>query len=144
MKYTCEVEINQPRNKVIELFDNPDNMSKWQPGLQSFEHIEGEAGKPGAKSRLKYDMNGRKVEMIETITTRKLPDEFSGTYEAKGVFNSMVNKFFEVGPDKTRWVAETEFEFSGFMKLIGFFMKGSFPKQTQKYLDNFKRFAEST
>jgi carbon monoxide dehydrogenase subunit G len=29
MKYTTEIEINKAVNKVIELFDNPDNMSKW-------------------------------------------------------------------------------------------------------------------
>ena len=70
MKYTLSTTINLPRSKVIELFDNPDNMSKWQPELQSFEHISGEPGEPGAKSRLKYKMGKREVEMIETITAR--------------------------------------------------------------------------
>ena len=54
MKYTTEVEINLPRAKVIELFDNPENLNKWQTGLVSFEHTEGEPGKEGAKSQLKY------------------------------------------------------------------------------------------
>lgn len=36
MKYTCEITINQPLNKVIELFDNPDNLKHWQPGLASW------------------------------------------------------------------------------------------------------------
>lgn len=34
-----------------------------------------------------FDKNGHKIEMIETITVRNLPAEFSGTYEIKGVFN---------------------------------------------------------
>jgi hypothetical protein len=97
MKYTLEIIINKPRAEVIELFNNPDNLIKWQPGLQSYTHISGEQGKPGAKSKLKYDMNGRKIEMIETISVNKLPDEFSGTYETKGVFNTYENYFYEEG-----------------------------------------------
>lgn len=49
MKYESELVIDLPRERVIELFDNPDNLPKWQEGLQSFEHISGEVGQPGAK-----------------------------------------------------------------------------------------------
>jgi hypothetical protein len=107
------------------------------------EHISGEPGKPGAKSRLKYQMGKRLIEMEETITKNNLPHEFDGTYSAKGVFNIMKNKFVPVGENKTKWVSETEFQFSGFMKIIGFFMPGAFKKQSQVYLDKFKKFAES-
>ena len=47
MKYSCELTIDLPRDEVIALFDDPDNLVKWQPGLQSFEHISGEAGAAG-------------------------------------------------------------------------------------------------
>lgn len=142
MKYSCELIINLPRERVIELFDNPDNMPKWQPGLQSFEPISGEPGQPGAKSRLVYDMNGRRVEMVETIVSRNLPDEFSGTYEAKGVKNWIANYFYDEADDKTRWVMDSEFMFSGFMILLSLFMRGSFRKETQSTMFRFKAFAE--
>jgi len=29
MKYECELIIDLPRDRVIEMFDNPDNLSKW-------------------------------------------------------------------------------------------------------------------
>ena len=48
MKYTVETEIDQPIEKVIELFDNPDNMQYWMDGLISFEHLSGTPGQPGA------------------------------------------------------------------------------------------------
>ncbi|MEX0967617.1 MAG: SRPBCC family protein [Bacteroidia bacterium] len=143
MKYTNEVIINLPRERVVELFDNPDNLKHWQPGLKSFEHISGEAGKPGAKSQIKYEMGKRKIEMVETIIKRDLPDEFSAVYETKGVWNEQRNLFIPIGPDKTRYLSEAEFRFSGFMKLIGWLMPGAFKKQSQKYLDDFKTFAES-
>ena len=119
MKYTTEIEINLPIDRVIELFDDPDNLKEWQPGLQSFEHISGTPGQPGAKSRLLFQMGKREIEMIETITVRDLPDEFSGTYEAPGVFNIVKNKFIPLSENKTRYISEQEFQFKGFMKLMG-------------------------
>lgn len=143
MRYKKEILIDLPRERVIELFDNPENLAKWQEGLQSFETINGEPGQSGAKSLMLYDLNGRRVEMIETILKRDLPDEFTGTYEAQGVWNWIGNRFFEEGPDKTRWELETEFKFSGLMRILALFMRGSFPKQTLGQMTNFKEFAES-
>ncbi|MBK7865902.1 MAG: SRPBCC family protein [Ignavibacteriales bacterium] len=142
MKFDCEIEINLPVARVVELFDNPENLKHWQPGLLSFEHISGTPGHPGAKSRLKFQMGKREIEMIETITVRNLPREFSGTYEAKGVYNEVKNFFTPVGGNKTIYKTENEFRFSGFMKIIGFIMPGTFRKESMKYLIRFKEFAE--
>lgn len=142
LKYSVEIEIDLPRDRVVELFDNEENMFKWQKGLMSCDHISGEPGQAGEKSRLVFQMGKRTIEMIETITERNLPDDFNGMYDAKGVHNVVKNRFVELGPDKTKWVSENEFEFQGFMRLIGFFMKSAFPKQSLKYLKDFKAFAE--
>jgi hypothetical protein len=143
MQYTTEITIDLPRARVIELFDNSDNMAHWMPGLQSFAHLSGEPGQPGATSKLVFEQGRRVIEMIETITVRNLPDEFSGTYEAQGVWNGVVNRFFDDGPDRTRWVAEHEFKFSGVMRVIAVFMRGAFRKQSAEYMRLFKAFAES-
>ncbi|MEQ9009514.1 MAG: SRPBCC family protein, partial [Ekhidna sp.] len=90
MKYTCEIVIDKPRDEVIKLFD------------------------------IKYDFGKRKMELIETITFRNLPDEFHGNYQTKGVVNIQKNYFKDEG-QKTKWISETEFKFSGFMKLMAFF-----------------------
>ena len=58
--------------------------------------------------------------MIETITRRDLPDEFAGTYETDGAWNSIENRFIEEGSAATRWVARNEFEFGGFMRIAAF------------------------
>ena len=88
-------------------------------------------------------MGKREIEMIETITTRNLPDEFSGTYEAKGVFNILKVTFVKVSDTKTKYITEEEFQFKGFMKLMAFLMPGAFKKQSLKYMTAFKNFAES-
>lgn len=143
MKYTNQIEINKPIDKVIQLFDNPDNLKKWMEGLIGFEHFFGVPGNPGSKSKLKFKMGSREIEMIETITVRNLPNEFSATYETNGVFNSVSNKFEKVSENKTRYITENEFHFTGIMKVIAFLMPGTFKKQTMKYLVAFKNFAES-
>ena len=143
MKYSSEIEINKPIDQVIALFDNADNMGKWMEGLQTFEHLSGTPGQPGAKSKLVFMMGKRKIEMIETITTRNLPAEFSGTYEAKGVFNIVKNKFIKLSASKTKYITENEFQFKGMMKIMGFLMPGMFKKQSYKYLKDFKKFVEN-
>ena len=143
MKYTIEIEINKPIDEVIALFDNPGNMDKWMKGLQSFEPISGIQGQPGAKSKLNFKMGKREIEMIETITVRNLPEEFSGTYEANGVFNIVKNRFKKISDNKTKYITENEFQFKGFMKIMGFLMPGAFKKQSLKYLKDFKDFTEN-
>ncbi len=143
MKYSTEIEIALPVARVVELFDNPENMKHWMEGLVSFEHLSGTPGQPGAKSRLRFKMGRREVEMVETITVRNLPQEFSGTYEAKGVVNKSTHHFLPVGDNKTRYVSEQEFVLAGPMKLVALLMPGMFKKQSLKYQQDFKRFAES-
>lgn len=143
MKYTEEILIDLPLERVIALFDNADNLAKWQPGLVSFEHQSGTPGQSGAKSKLVYQMGKRRIEMIETITENRLPEAFNGTYEAKNVMNWVNNSFKAIGPNQTRWTSENEFKFGGFMKIIGFLMPKAFPKETCKYMKQFKEFAEA-
>jgi len=142
MKFSCEVEINIPRSKVIELFDDPDNMPKWQPHLIRFKPISGNPGHPNAKSRLTYSSGKGEFELIETVTDRNLPDEFSGTYESKLGFTRIRNRFLDQGTS-TRWIVDTEFVGSGIMKILSWFMGGAIRKQTSKVVQAFKAFAEA-
>ena len=143
MKYTTELKINLPRTRVIELFDSNENMFKWQKNLVSFDHLGGDPGKEGAKSNLKYKMGKREVEMVETITKMNLPDEFSGTYEAKGVWNFQQNFFKETQDGLTNWISISEFKCKGWMAILCWLMPGAFKKQTLKFMNEFKDFAEN-
>jgi hypothetical protein len=129
MKYSTEIDINVPLDRVIELFDNADNLPKWQPELLSFEHLSGEPGQGGATSRLRYQMGKREIEMIETITKNDLPKEFSGTYETRGAKNWISNRFSEIDDNNTKWIAENEFKFSGLMAVMSIFMRSAFPSR---------------
>lgn len=146
MKFTCSVEINQSIDKVSELFNDTRNLKEWQDGFISLDHISGTKGEPGAKSRIRYKAGRHEIELIETITEKDLPHTFKGTYEAKQMANTMKNRFISLGPDHTRWEAEIEYiRISSFMmKIMATLFPGMFRKQTQKWLDQFKAFAEGS
>jgi uncharacterized protein YndB with AHSA1/START domain len=54
MNFTFEYLLERDRATVWKAFDNPDNLRKWQPALDSFEPVSGTPGQPGAVSRLTY------------------------------------------------------------------------------------------
>ena len=144
MNYIVEIEIDQPREKVIELFDSAENLAFWQPGFVSHDHLSGDPGTAGAKTRLCYKNRGRDVELIETITVANFPDEFSATFEAKGMHIAQKNTFTESGEGKTKWVSENEAKVSGIvMRIFALLMPGCFRKESLKYMTNFKAFAET-
>ena len=142
MKHTFQIEIEAPRSRVVALFDDPDNLPKWQPGLIRFEPISGTPGQPNAKSRLVYRAGKREFELIETVTVRNLPDEFCGTYESSMGITKISNRFLDSGPT-TRWLVDTEFTGSGIMRALTLVMGGMMRAQTLKVLQAFKAFAES-
>jgi len=143
MHYVTEITIDLPLRKVLDLFENPDNMKDWQPSLKSVESISGEPGKPGAKATLVHQMGQREIEMVETILEKNLPDTFRATYEAQSVFNEVNNTFKSIDDKKTLWIMANTFKFSGLMAFIPLFLKGSFKKETSKNMQLFKQFAES-
>jgi hypothetical protein len=142
VKYETELIIDLPRARVIELFDRFEHLHEWHPGLQGYEHLDGEPGQPGSRTKLIYDEEGRTVEMIETIVERDLPDSLTATYEAGTMYNRVVHRFSEAGPDRTRWQTENAFRFKGLLAVLGFFMRGAFLRQTLQEMNRFKEFAE--
>lgn len=136
------MDIALPVDKVVALFDKPENLKRWMNGLSEFEHLSGEPGMPGAKSRLVFDNKGRRLEMTETILSRNLPEDFTGTYEAKGVYNRIQNRFEAIDKNLTRYHSYNEFKFRGFINVLVWLMPAAFKKQTIKHMVAFKVFAE--
>ena len=142
MKYSIELIINKSRGEVWKNFDSVENLYKWMPTLKEFKHESGDFGKPGAKSRLRYQEGKKNIEMIETITNRIEPEEFSGTYEMKGTKNLINNRFSDLGENKTKWKLESEFEFGGIYKLMSPFFKSMIVKRTKSNMNRFKNLVE--
>ncbi|OUR92384.1 hypothetical protein A9Q87_07860 [Flavobacteriales bacterium 34_180_T64] len=143
MKYTSEIIIELPLEEFMNKFDNIENMKHWQKGLVSAEHISGTPGEFGAKMKLNYKFGKREMELIETITHRKIPNEFHATYNTKGVHNIQENYFEQTSNGHTKWTSKSEFiPLNLMMRVMTFIMPGAFKKQSKKYMQDFKRFAE--
>ena len=143
MKYS--IEINAPVNKVVELFMDPDLYKEWKKDFLSYERISGNPGQVGAVTKLNF----KRVTMFETITSSKLPNEISGTYEHKRGEKTMMihkstNRFSAIPGNKTLYEQESELtKVVGFIpKLIMGLMSGAAKKYYQNQLSLFKATVE--
>ena len=123
-------------------------MKEYMEGIESYKLISGNIREVGAKSEIvaayiEEDVVKRKIVMIEEIITNNLPEEKKVTYTANGVYNIVTNSFIRITDDKTKFINEQEFEFKGYMKVMGFFMPSAFKEQSRVYLKNFKEFVEN-
>ena len=143
MHLSFEFVLERNRAAVWKAFDNPDNMKKWQPTLVSFEPVSGTPGQPGAVSRLTYREGKRTMVLTETITLRREPEEFAGTYDSGMAVNAIHNRFEAAGPDQTRWIMTADFQFRGFWRLLGPLFKGPIRKRTIQDLSRFKQKLEA-
>lgn len=142
MKYSQEIIIEKPRKEVVQKFSDPDNLKHWQRGFIFMKPINGQLGEDGSQNLLKFEMSKQEIEMTETILKNNLPNSYEANYVAKGVYNHQLHNFTELDDNTTKWNAENEFQFSGFMKVIGFTMPGAFKKQSRQFMEDFKEFVE--
>lgn len=149
IKYSEEIVINANIDTVSYLFDNPYNMKEYMYGIISYTILSGNIREIGSKAEIiatyniKEDAVKRKIVMIEEIITNNLPDEKKVTYTTDDVYNIVTNRLVKVSENQTRFINEQEFEFKGYMRIMGFFMPSFFQQQSRIYLENFKDFVES-
>lgn len=143
MKYTSEIIVKIPLKEFIKKFDNHSNMKYWQRGLESFEHLYGNPGQVGAKMILNYKFGKRNISLIETITKNDLPKALYVNYDTKNMHNVQRNYFESTPEGHTKWISENEFIPRSFkMGIMTIIMPKAFKKQSMKYLNDFKNFAE--
>jgi len=144
MKFTCTTEINLPISRVVELWRDDGNFKEWQDGFVMIEHLSGEPGSVGAKSRIYLKQGKRKIELLETISSINLPHEKIAIYEHIHMTNIQTTHFKSLSANRTQYISEIEYtKFNGMLpKLMAIFFPGMFKKQSQKWLDQFKEFAE--
>lgn len=142
MKYTTEIIINKSREDVIEVFEDSSLLSYWQRGLKRSRVIGGAEGEVGSKRKLYMTIEGQSIKMTETITKKKLPEEWHGFYTSKGMKSIQKNYFEAISAHQTRWVCDSEFKFSGFMKLVSKLLPDIFKKRSVLVQKDFKTFIE--
>ncbi|ANZ41675.1 hypothetical protein BBK82_42730 [Lentzea guizhouensis] len=153
MKYTVSLEIALPRERVVQLLADPEQMPKWLRGLVVHEPLDGAHGQVGTRSRVVLKSGQQEFEAVETITRREpavlqgIPQDVVVHFEreivGKGMWSATRDHLSESGPERTLWVSENEYRFDGVvMRLVGLLMPGTFRKQSLRHMEDFKAFAE--
>lgn len=143
MKYTVSNTINKPLNDVVEKFSDPNAMMKWMEGLKKVELLSGEGMQQGTVYNLTFVHKGKEMQMKETILESNLPNSVKFAYESEMGGNKVEIRFEPDGENAVKQINTTEFQVSGFKKIMFSLMKGMFKKQSLKYLDGFKAYCEN-
>ena len=143
MKYSVSNTINKPLDEVIEKFKDPEGLKHWMEGLQKIEHLSGTPGEVGAKSDLHFLHKKKEMKIRETILEQNLPKQMKFEYQSPMGNNEVEMLFEKISETSVKQTNNSYFELKGFMKIMGFFMKGMFKKQSLKYMTAFKEYVEN-
>lgn len=145
MKYRCETNIKLRRDQVVKLFMDDSKRHHWQDDFVKLVRKTENTWQQGAVTEYTYRHRAKVLILTETILENELPDYVSAKYEASQMTNTMKNEFIIIGEQETRWIAIVEYSyFKGLLKKTFLpMMRKKFVRQTQRWLDQFKSFAES-
>ncbi len=144
MKFESSIIIDVEREKLVQLFINPDYLKHYQTGFLRKELVSGEAMQAGAISKMYYQQGKSEMELTETIVENNLPDSFHGNYHHKHMDNYLISSFEAIDEHQTRYSIQGEYTaVRGIMpRLLFLLVPGMFKKQAEKWMHNFKVFAE--
>jgi uncharacterized protein YndB with AHSA1/START domain len=137
------ITINQPAEKVWELFMNPDNLQYWLTGFVSAEHLNGNVGETGSVSKLKFMERGEVMEVTETVLNAKPNQQFASMMKHETFETETDIRLISFG-QRTELIQTVQFSPKGFfMKLLMPIVKGAMKKRMANELLSFKNFAET-
>lgn len=144
MKFKGSVEIQQSREIVTQLFLDPSNLKEYQDGFIKKELLEGNEGEVGAISKMYFKHGSRDMILTETVTKNELPNSFEAFYHHVHMDNTMKCTFSEINANLTRYDYEFEYTRVSWIipKLMFLIFPGMFRKQGEKWMKQFKEFAE--
>lgn len=142
MKYTISNIIDKPIKIVSAKFMEPDGALEWMEGLQKIERLSDKPYEVGAKSRFHSLHKNKKFVIDETILEQNMPNQIKFGFTSPMGYNEVEMVFEELNDNCTKQINNSYFQLKGIMKFLGPLMKGVFKKQSMKYLNAFKEYAE--
>lgn len=155
MKYVNEIDVSLPRDRVVQLFADPELRPQWLRGLVSHEPLTGPEGQVGTESRVVFRQGKHTTECIETITRREPVDppgvsgmsdgadvRFEREIVTEGMRSTTRDSLTALSATSTRWTSEEDYRFSGIMRVLGPLMRRTFVKQSLLHMRDFRAFAE--
>lgn len=143
MKYTTEITVNAPIDKVAELLGDHAKLKYWMKELRTYETVSGKPREVGAKTKL-YLAIGPGVDATETILEVDFPRRFKARYEMGQGSLVVVSQLTEMGKGTTKYTLDHQFEFKGMLKVGAALMKPAFIKHSERMMQDFKALAEGS
>ena len=146
MKYTCNIEVKRSKEDCVKLWLDESYYARWQDGFQYKEWKYGRPNATGSISNILFAQGKRKIELEETILENNLPDFILGEYVHVHMINSQKISFQSISETTTLITSEVDYKafYSFLPKMMAKLFPGMFKKQSQKWLDQFKRMAETS
>lgn len=138
MRFTSEVVLNQPIERVRVLTSDPAHLHRWQPDLVSITQHSETPGAAGSTATLTY----RKFTLEETVLAATA-DERISRYETRGMVHTISNRYTRIDDQRTKLVSDNELQLSGLLKLGRRVLEKSLREQAERNLGNFKAFIDN-
>lgn len=138
MKYSVQLEINQPQKIVSNLFIDRNTMPLWESGLIRIEDDIQTLFNTSSQGYLVFGYNGKESKMKVTVLENRLPDSITIVYELPGAYNLCINTFKSMGR-QTLWTMDVLFKFDQEIDVP----LEAFTEKTKKGMELFKTFVEN-
>ena len=140
--YRAEVNVNKSIKVVFEIFNNSENIKNWVPEVKSFEIVNTNPGKTGSVYKIVIDNKGQEVTMTEKVMAYVPNEKVTLFFDAEGMLKRD-DYIFKEKDGVTTITLNTSCQSDSYILACIFpYFKGTFQKQDQSYLNNFKAFAE--
>ena len=140
--YTAQVSVNKPISIVFKTFNNSENIKKWIPEVKSFEVVNKNPGKTGSVYKIVIDNQGQEITMTEKVMAYVENEKVTLFFDAEGMLKKDDYTFTEKDGVTTVTLNASCQSDTYLMACVYPLFKGTFQKQDQSYLNNFKAFAE--
>ncbi len=138
VKYSAEVEINKPIEKVFKDFQDVELMKKWLPEIKSIDPIEVKDGVVGSTYKMVVTNQGQEIEMIEKITDYISNKKMTFQFDSDQMIKIDDYNFIANG-NKTKVIQNCSVNSKSYLMgcLLPFF-KGSLKDLSLSYMNRFK------
>jgi len=144
LRHSGHIDIEKPLQLVSGLFIDANNLKEWQEGFVKKELIRGTANTIGAVSVLYYKNKKYEMELVETITSNRLPYSFEVSYSHKHMDNTMKYVFTALNGKRTRYEYHAAYTRIDWImpRLFSNLFPSMYTKPGARWMKNFKSFAE--
>ncbi|MFS8105016.1 SRPBCC family protein [Lentzea alba] len=138
MRFTKEIVLNQPIERVRVLTSDPEHLHHWQPELVSITQHSDTPGAAGSTATLTY----RKFKFEETVLAATA-DERTSRYESRGMVHTITNRYSAIDDQHTLMVCENEIRVPLPLRLFNRRITNVLQEESERGLDRFKAYIDN-